>query len=276
MRSPVRIWIAAPAQNTLKPSRLRGVFYFTLSVSLRSPAPPKGEPLAGRAALSGTPEVRYGAKGRALLQRSAASGQALIVKLPWISVAGRYRSRQAKLFSFSVGLTDTPVPLPLGEVSPKVTERATRPWHEAPERANKNRAVGNVRTYGAVYLLEEIVLVENGFLSQFSKIVPIKIAYLRYAVCGCCLCIINANRYKSRRDYKDGILHLAQKIRPSGKNDRKYKKPPEPQGFKWFFLNGAAIQIRTGDLILTKDALYQLSYSSKWRPGSGSNRRPPA
>ena len=125
MRSPVRIWIAAPAQNTLKPSRLRGVFYFTLSVSLRSPAPPKGEPLAGRAALSGTPEVRYGAKGRALLQRSAASGQALIVKLPWISVAGRYRSRQAKLFSFSVGLTDTPVPLPLGEVSPKVTERAS-------------------------------------------------------------------------------------------------------------------------------------------------------
>ncbi len=54
------------------------------------------------------------------------------------------------------------------------------------------------------------------------------------------------------------------------------KKPPESQGFKWFSLDGAAIQIRTGDLILTKDALYQLSYSSKWRPGSGSNRRPPA
>ena len=26
-------------------------------------------------------------------------------------------------------------------------------------------------------------------LSQFSKIVPINTAYLRYAVCGCCLCI---------------------------------------------------------------------------------------
>ena len=38
------------------------------------------------------------------------------------------------------------------------------------------------------------------------------------------------------------------------------KKPPEPQGFKWFSFDGAAIQIRTGDLILTKDALYQLSY----------------
>ena len=29
-------------------------------------------------------------------------------------------------------------------------------------------------------------------------------------------------------------------------------------------------------LILTKDALYLLSYSSKWRPGRGSNPRPPA
>ena len=39
---------------------------------------------------------------------------------------------------------------------------------------------------------------------------------------------------------------------------------------------GAAGQIRTADLILTKDALYRLSYSSKWRPGRGSNPRPPA
>ena len=39
---------------------------------------------------------------------------------------------------------------------------------------------------------------------------------------------------------------------------------------------GAAKQIRTADLILTKDALYLLSYSSVWRPRTGSNRRPPA
>ena len=32
-------------------------------------------------------------------------------------------------------------------------------------------------------------------LSRSSKIVPIKMAYLRYAVCGCCLCIKNANCY---------------------------------------------------------------------------------
>ena len=50
-------------------------------------------------------------------------------------------------------------------------------------------------------------------------------------------------------------------------------------------LFGAANQIRTGDLVLTKDVLYHLSHSSKsgrtiarplWRPGTGSNRRPPA
>ena len=47
-----------------------------------APAPPKGEPLAGRATSYWTPEARYGAKGRALLQRAAASGQAHFVKLP--------------------------------------------------------------------------------------------------------------------------------------------------------------------------------------------------
>ena len=47
-----------------------------------APAPPKGEPLAGRATSYWTPEARYGAKGRALLQRAAASGQAHLVKLP--------------------------------------------------------------------------------------------------------------------------------------------------------------------------------------------------
>ena len=35
-----------------------------------SPLPPKGEPLADRATSYWTPEARYGAKGRALLQRA--------------------------------------------------------------------------------------------------------------------------------------------------------------------------------------------------------------
>ena len=41
-----------------------------------------------------------------------------------------------------------------------------------------------------------------------------------------------------------------------------YKKfeTPKPLRFKGF--NGAAGRIRTADLILTKDALYRLSYSS--------------
>ena len=51
------------------------------------------------------------------------------------------------------------------------------------------------------------------------------------------------------------------------------KKTPEIRRFQGF--PGAAGRIRTADLILTKDALYLLSYSSiKWRPGTGSNRRP--
>ena len=54
---------------------------------LPSPSPsvpplPKGEALAGRDTFYWTPEARQGAKGRALLQRAAASGQAHLVKLP--------------------------------------------------------------------------------------------------------------------------------------------------------------------------------------------------
>ena len=41
----------------------------------------------------------------------------------------------------------------------------------------------------------------------------------------------------------------------------KKEKALKPHGFKAF--HGAARQIRTADLILTKDALYRLSYSSK-------------
>ena len=51
------------------------------------------------------------------------------------------------------------------------------------------------------------------------------------------------------------------------------KSPEFPKKFGTF---GAARQIRTADLILTKDALYLLSYSSRWRRGRDSNPRPPA
>ena len=48
-----------------------------------APALPKGEPLAGRATSYWTPEARYGAKGRALLQRAAASGQCSLSSCRW-------------------------------------------------------------------------------------------------------------------------------------------------------------------------------------------------
>ena len=57
------------------------------------------------------------AKGRALLQRAAASKQAHLVKLPRIQTAGHYCFRNIVLYSSSAGLPDTPVAPPLGELS---------------------------------------------------------------------------------------------------------------------------------------------------------------
>ena len=98
-----------------------------------------------------------------------------------------------------------------GELSAKQTERLyeVRPDLLRQRRgkffrlsgffANKNRAAGNVRTCGAVYLLEEIVLVENGFLNPVGTI---KIVYFIW-------------RKKSTRVVKiRGICFLAQNKTP--------------------------------------------------------------
>ena len=53
-----------------------------------------------------------------------------------------------------------------------------------------SKNVGKVLTHGSIF-----VVTYSNNLSQFSKIVPTKTASLRYAVCGCCLCIKNANCY---------------------------------------------------------------------------------
>ena len=52
--------------------------------------------------------------------------------------------------------------------------------------------------------------------------------------------------------------HIANGSFESGSSDQNKKAHP----YGWAFCFGAASQIRTGDLILTKDALYLLSYSS--------------
>ena len=52
-------------------------------VASSSPAPPKGEPLACRSAFVWTLKARRGAKGRALLQRPAASGQRSLSSCRW-------------------------------------------------------------------------------------------------------------------------------------------------------------------------------------------------
>ena len=65
-----------------KSSAVQKVYKRALSVTADAVPPlPKGEALAGRATFYWTLKARYGAKGRALLQRAAASGQAHLVKL---------------------------------------------------------------------------------------------------------------------------------------------------------------------------------------------------
>ena len=80
-------------------------------------------------------------------------------------------------FGISWGLSSSPEAPLQGELAAKQTERLyeVRPDLLRQRRgkffrlsgffANKNRAAGNVRTCGAVYLLEEIVLVNNNWLN---------------------------------------------------------------------------------------------------------------
>ena len=82
-----------------------------------SPLLPKGEALAGRATFYWTPEARYGVKGRASLQRAAASGQAHLVKLSLAWTAEHYRFRDIVLRSSRRKLTDMPMAPPLGELA---------------------------------------------------------------------------------------------------------------------------------------------------------------
>ena len=89
------------------------------------PPLPKGEALAGRATSYWTPEVRYGAKGRALLQRAAASGQRTLSSCRCPGQRSTTAHETNKLCSFSGNLADMPKALPLGELAgASPTERA--------------------------------------------------------------------------------------------------------------------------------------------------------
>ena len=101
-----------------------------------SPLLPKGEALAGRATSYWTPEVRYGAKGRASLQRAAASGQRTLSSCRCPGQRSTTAHETNKLCSFSGNLTDMPKP-PLdrgggcargadGEVSPTAASKPDR------------------------------------------------------------------------------------------------------------------------------------------------------
>ena len=97
---------------------LQGVFVKKPSQSrFRSPAPPEGEPLAGRATSYWTPEARYGAKGRALLQRAAASGQCSLSSCRCPRQRSTTVPEKIRLCSSRAGLTGTPEAPLLGELA---------------------------------------------------------------------------------------------------------------------------------------------------------------
>ena len=82
-----------------------------------SPLLPEGEALASRATSYWTPEAQYGAKGRALLQRAAASGQCTLSSCRWPGQQGTTVHETDKLCSSRGNLTDMPRALPLGELA---------------------------------------------------------------------------------------------------------------------------------------------------------------
>ena len=88
-----------------------------------APALPKGEPLAGRATSYWTPEARYDAKGRALLQRAAASGQYPLSSCRESRQRSTPVSEKIRLCSSRVGLTDSPEAPLLGELANEVRLR---------------------------------------------------------------------------------------------------------------------------------------------------------
>ena len=125
-----------------------------------SPLLPEGEALAGRAALSWTLEAQYGAKGRALLQRAAASGQRTLSSCRWPGQQGTTVHETDKLCSSRGNLTDMPRP-PLGRgggTASAVTERfslsrnlpafsSTLPYpSDTPDASNASGRAGRTRS----------------------------------------------------------------------------------------------------------------------------------
>ena len=79
--------------------------------------------MAGRATSYWTPEARYDAKGRALLQRAAASGQRTLSSCRESRQRSTPVSEKIRLCSSRVGLTDSPEAPLLGELANEVRLR---------------------------------------------------------------------------------------------------------------------------------------------------------
>ena len=174
MRSPVRIWIAAPAQDTSKPEGF-GVFLFCGRGCKASPLG-RGVCEADGEGKPGRIELRYSDK-QALCQSGAIVVYVILRQRPCPlrrfaprPGCGTQRLLRCRLHPAGRCPNSSSLFPPLAAV----VAVAPKGGAAGVCKNNKNRAVGNVRTCGAVYRLEEIVLVENGFLNPVGTI---KIVY---------------------------------------------------------------------------------------------------
>ena len=85
-----------------------------------SPLLPKGEALASRATSYWTPEVQYGAKKRASLQRAAASGQRTLSSCRWPRQQGTTVHETNKLCASRGNLTGLPKVLRTRVAAPSI------------------------------------------------------------------------------------------------------------------------------------------------------------
>ena len=174
MRSPVRIWIAAPAQDTSKPEGF-GVFLFCGRGCKASPLG-RGVCEADGEGKPGRIELRYSDK-QALCQSGAIVVYVILRQRPCPlrrfaprPGCGTQRLLRCRLHPAGRCPNSSSLFPPLAAV----VAVAPKGGAAGVCKNNKNRAAGSNITCGAVYRLEEIVLVENGFLNPVGTI---KIVY---------------------------------------------------------------------------------------------------
>ena len=123
-RASLQRYTGSLSKTMLSPCLCFSGSILALSVSLRSPAPPKGEPLACRSGFHWTSKARCLGNGSAPLSGFTADRQNRFVQKYLPSVARPSLLRHIRPSAVRSKYPGLPMALPLGELSAKQTERA--------------------------------------------------------------------------------------------------------------------------------------------------------